>query len=305
MKTIRWLLLLLMLLGVVACQGGNVAEPDAVDATQTPLPPAEPTPEPTPTPATELTMNLNEPFALPAGMSVAVSGTDLVLTFSRVVEDSRCPTQVSCFWTGRAVVDVEVKVGNAAAQTITFDTNPAPSELLDTITVNGYTIHLQSLDPYPEHPDNPIPFEAYTATLVVSETSEEPLTTEPVPAPTEAIVSPEARLNEPFILGGGQTIILSDADLQLTFTQVLEDSRCPKQVDCFWSGRIIIEVAVQQGAAAPQLINLQTSTAPSETADTVEVLGYTIFLATVDPYPDEPLVTIPFESYQATLTVSQ
>lgn len=167
MKTIRWLFLLIMVWGAVACQGqgGDVAEPDAVDATQTPLPPAESTPEPD----TELTMNLNEPFALPAGKSVQVTGTDVVLTFAAVVEDSRCPTMVNCFWTGRAVVDVDVKVGDAAAQTITFDTNPAPTELLDTITVDGYTIHLESLDPYPEHPDNPIPFEAYTATLIVSQ----------------------------------------------------------------------------------------------------------------------------------------
>ena len=301
MKTIRWLFLLIILLGAVACQGGEAAEPDTVESTVTPLPSVEPTPEP----ATELTMNLNEPFALPAGESVQVTGSDLVLTFSHVVEDSRCPTMVSCFWAGRAVVEIEVQEGAAALQTITFDTNPAPTELRDTVTVSGYTIHLQSLDPYPEHPDNPIPFEAYTATLIMSEAVEEPLATEPGPTPTEVTMAQEAQLNKLFILAGGQTIALTDADLQLTFTQVLEDSRCPKQVDCFWSGRIIIEITVQQGDEAPQTIALQTSTAPSEKKDTVEVLGYTIFLENVDPYPDDLDVTIPFEAYQARLMVRQ
>lgn len=301
MKKIHWLFLLVMLLGIVACQGGDVAETDVVDATVTSPTPVEPTPEP----ETELTMNLNEPFVLPAGASVQVTGTDLRLTFSAVVEDSRCPTMVSCFWTGRAVVDIEVQIGEDTSQTITFDTNPAPTELLDTVDVNGYTVHLESLDPYPEHPDNPIPFEAYTATLIVSEIVMEPSATEPVPAPTEVLMAEEGRLNEPFILAGGQSIILSDANLQLTFTQVVEDSRCPKQVDCFWSGRIIIEVVVQQGSDAPQMITLETSVAPSEETNTAVVLGYTVYLANVDPYPDDPDVTIPFEAYQATLTVSQ
>lgn len=301
MMKIRWLFLLVMLLGIVACQGGTVAESDEVDATVTSLVPVEPTPEP----ETELTMNLNEPFALPAGEGVQVTDTDLRLTFSAVVEDSRCPTMVSCFWTGRAVVHIEVQIGKDASQTITFDTNPAPTELLDTVDVNGYTVHLESLDPYPEHLDNPIPFEAYTATLIVSEMVMEPNATELVPAPTEVLMAEEAQLNEPFILAGGQSIILSDANLQLTFTQVVEDSRCPKQVDCFWSGRIMIEVAVQQGSDAPQMITLETSVAPSEETNTVKVLGYTVYLANVDPYPDDPDVTIPFEAYQATLTVSQ
>lgn len=301
MMKIRWLFLLVMLLGTVACQGGAVAESDEVDATATSPTPVEPTPEL----EIELIMNLNEPFALPAGESVQVTGTDLQLTFVAVTEDSRCPTMVSCFWTGRAVVDIKVQIGTAPPKTITFDTNPAPSELLDTVDVNGYTIHLESLDPYPEHPDNPIPFEAYTATLIVSEMVMEPSATEPVPAPTEVLMTQEAQLNEPFILASGQSIILSDADLQLTFTQIVEDSRCPKQVDCFWSGRIVIELAVQKGFDAPQMITLETSVAPSEETNTVEALGYTVYLANVDPYPDDPDVTIPFEAYQATLTVSQ
>lgn len=301
MKKTIWQFMLMLLLGLVACQGGNVTEENAAAPTFTPLSLVEPTSEP----ETELAMNLNEPFALPAGESVWVTGTDLQVSFTKVVEDSRCPTQVNCFWTGRAVIEMEVQQGAAAPQTITFDTNPAPTELHDTIEVNGYTIHLKSLDPYPQHPDNPIPFEAYSATLVATETVEEPIATEPVPLPTQTMMEQEAKLDELFILAAGREITLTDADLQLTFMGVLEDSRCPRQVDCFWSGRIIIEIEVQQGDGVPQPVVLQTSTAPSEKKDTVEVLGYTIFLENVDPYPDDPAVTIPFEAYQARLMVRQ
>ncbi len=160
MKKLIYLFSLVLLL--VACQGGDAGEPTAEEPTSMPITPSEPTIEGV------LTMNLHEPFALPAGESVSVAATDLRVTFTNVVEDSRCPTDVECFWTGRAVVEMEVQAGTDAPQTITFDTNPAPTELRDTIEVAGYSIHLQSLDPYPKTPD-PISFADYVATVVVSQ----------------------------------------------------------------------------------------------------------------------------------------
>lgn len=162
MQKLIYLLTLGLLL--VACQGGDVGEPGTDEATATLTATVEPTLQ---VPQAE-EVNLGEPFVLQAGKTVTVVGTGMQLTFTAVVEDSRCPTDVECFWTGRAVVEMEVQAGDDAPQTITFDTNPAPTELRDTIEVAGYSIHLQSLDPYPKTPD-PIPFADYQATLVVSQ----------------------------------------------------------------------------------------------------------------------------------------
>ncbi len=177
-KKLSWLLIVGLLLALVACQGqggdvpdANATEPGATEPTDRPTLTSEPTPEAAATdgPATELTINLDELFVLPAGASALVAGTDLRLTFTQVVEDSRCPTDVDCVWAGRALVEMEVQLGAAAAQTIVFDTDTTATERMDTVQVNGYTIHLQSLDPYPQTADAPIPFADYQATIVVSQ----------------------------------------------------------------------------------------------------------------------------------------
>lgn len=291
MKKLIVLFVLMFLL--VACQGGNANEPSAEEPTAMPTSTTEP--------GTELTLNLNEPFALPAGETVGVADTGLYLTFTNVVEDSRCPTDVECFWTGRAVVEMEVQAKDDTPQTITFDTNPAPSELRDTIAVAGYAIHLQSLDPYPKTPD-PISFADYVATVIVTLAAEESMATKPAPQSTP---EPDMRLDEPFVLAAGQTVTMTDTGLRLTFISVTEDSRCPTQVTCVWAGQVIIELEVQSGSEPPQTMMIQTPTNPSGGKDTIEVSGYTIFLENVAPYPADPNVPIPLADYRVTLVVSQ
>lgn len=37
----------------------------------------------------------------------------------------------------------------------------------------------------------------------------------------------------------GQTVFLEGTGLSITFVDVLEDSRCPQGMECFWEGRIL------------------------------------------------------------------
>lgn len=48
---------------------------------------------------------------LPLGEEVRV-GDALRLVFTRVVEDSRCPVDVTCVWEGNAVVEIGVALGS-------------------------------------------------------------------------------------------------------------------------------------------------------------------------------------------------
>lgn len=138
-------LLALVLVGLVGvgCHGGQQARADTVDA------------------------RLDRPFVLSGGQQAAITGEPLRLRFTEVPEDSRCPTEVECFWTGQARIVVVVDDGRAGEQTIEFNTNPAPGQNRQTVQAGSYEITLQALDPYPRTPDDVPPLSEYRATLLV------------------------------------------------------------------------------------------------------------------------------------------
>jgi hypothetical protein len=110
--------------------------------------------------------NLNEPFTLAGGQEGLIASEKLRLGFAEVLEDSRCPTQVECFWTGQARIAVSVYPEASSSTKVEFNTNPAPGQTVEVAQVGPYSIELKSLDPYPQTPDA-IAFEDYRATLVV------------------------------------------------------------------------------------------------------------------------------------------
>ena len=88
------------------------------------------------------------------------------MRFSELLEDSRCPTEVECFWTGQARIAVIVQPTGRPSTTAYFNTNPAPGENVHTVRAGEYSVELK-LEPYPRTPDDPISFEDYRATLLV------------------------------------------------------------------------------------------------------------------------------------------
>ncbi|HUM70447.1 MAG TPA: hypothetical protein PLK31_16565, partial [Chloroflexota bacterium] len=108
-----WPVCLLLAVALAACtQTTGNTEPTAPEEAPTDLPPTEaaatPTAVPRPTytavplPTSAPAADLNEPFALAGGAETMVGTEGLTLYFESVLEDSRCPTQVNCFWTGQA-----------------------------------------------------------------------------------------------------------------------------------------------------------------------------------------------------------
>jgi hypothetical protein len=83
------------------------------------------------------------------------------------VENSRCPTDVECFWTGQARITVDAEPDQNAPASLEFNTNPAPGQGTLTNDVGGYAIELRSLDPYPKTPDDSPALTDYSATLVM------------------------------------------------------------------------------------------------------------------------------------------
>jgi hypothetical protein len=143
MKKWTWPLVVLVGFALISCHVGGPARADVLE------------------------FSPNEPFQLGGGQDALIRGEKLRVRFTDVLEDSRCPTQVECFWTGQARIAIEVRPDGSGPTTVQFNTNPAPGQTVKAATVGQYSIELQSLEPYPQTPDDPISFEDYRATLVV------------------------------------------------------------------------------------------------------------------------------------------
>jgi len=109
--------------------------------------------------------SLNEEFTLAPGQSATVNGTNVRLTFDRVKEDSRCPTDVTCIWEGDAVVVLKVR---AAAEEATREVHTQGGDTRSRKARAGdYMVTLVRLDPAPRS-TAPIEAPAYRATLLVA-----------------------------------------------------------------------------------------------------------------------------------------
>jgi hypothetical protein len=121
--------------------------------------------------ADDVEFHLNEAFALAGGQDAVIAGEKLRMRFEQVLEDSRCPAQVECFWTGQARIAIVVQPAESTPTMVAFNTNPAPGQNVQTARVGEYAIELVSLEPYPQTPDDALAVEQYRATLVVRKSS--------------------------------------------------------------------------------------------------------------------------------------
>lgn len=102
----------------------------------------------------------------------------------------------------------------------------------------------------------------------------------------------DVALGTEFTLAPGQSVTAGDDGLRVRFEGVAEDSRCPKDAICIWSGQVIVEVTTGRDGARHSL-------KPDETA-TVD--GYRLKLVRVEPYPSSEAPIEPSQ-YRATFVV--
>ena len=124
--------------------------------------------------------SMNEPFVLVYGDAAMLDGGKLMIAFERVVEDSRCPTDVMCAWSGQAVVALRIEAQGEMAQTVELGgftdyegvLRPQRPELETTpsTTFAGYTVELLAVTPYPAHNATPPTPEEYQVQVQVSST---------------------------------------------------------------------------------------------------------------------------------------
>ena len=105
---------------------------------------------------------VGEPFTLGVKEAIAISGTSMVIEFTGVSGDSRCPANAVCIQGGDAVVHIRVTGGG----TSTYELHTGDDSR--SAVVHGlYRIALMQLQPYP-FSAQPVAPNDYRATLTVT-----------------------------------------------------------------------------------------------------------------------------------------
>lgn len=116
-------------------------------------------------------VNLNEIFTLKFGECVTVKPDNFDIGYCEVISDSRCPTNLMCFWEGVAEIKVWICEPGQAANLIKLPIYGyvALEDTMKHVTVDtlGYRFSLLQLDPYPyEHEERD--YSEYEATIFIS-----------------------------------------------------------------------------------------------------------------------------------------
>lgn len=130
-------------------------------------------------------------------------------------------------------------------------------------------------------------------------------------APQPAAPPPSAEQHE---IGFHATGLFNDGALAVTFSDLAEDSRCPLDVDCVWSGMVTVLLTVAAEGQPAETITMggfSTSTGaiqkaiPDQTGPaTVEYAGSTLHLIAVRPYPVHAAQPTPSEEYSVMIAVT-
>lgn len=115
-----------------------------------------------------LTPGSSDTVFLTYGETVVVEPEVLSITFEGVLQDSRCPLTVECFWEGVAIIQLQLETPPEELTTIALASHDnVPMEVGTVVDTLGYRIELVSIIPYPVTTD-PIPLPEYVATLFIS-----------------------------------------------------------------------------------------------------------------------------------------
>ena len=116
-------------------------------------------------------VNINETFTLKCGESVIVKPDNLDLGFYEVISDSRCPTNLRCFWEGVAEIKVWICEPGQSAKFIKLPIygNVTYEDTIRHVVVDtlGYQLSLLHLDPYPDEFEER-DYSEYEATIFIS-----------------------------------------------------------------------------------------------------------------------------------------
>lgn len=108
-------------------------------------------------------------------------------------------------------------------------------------------------------------------------------------------------LDREFTLAIGESAGIEDQNMEITFLQVLEDSRCPRNVTCIWAGRVSAAVEITGSQPGYKMVLTQPGLSGQPATETYKEYE---FAFNVTPYPESGK-QIASEEYRLNLTVSK
>lgn len=98
--------------------------------------------------------------------------------------------------------------------------------------------------------------------------------------------SEAVRDGETFTLKVGESARIPDLGVVVRFTEVLEDSRCPTHLNCFWTGRVRAAFVAERGRmTAPFVLEGFVEGTPQGGGPSADVLDFVVELQALAPYP--------------------
>lgn len=112
----------------------------------------------------------------------------------------------------------------------------------------------------------------------------------------------EASLGQQFPLAIGQRAQIAGENLKISFKEVIEDSRCARDVTCIWEGRVVSLLEITRDGEVTEITLTQPGMTDQPAVESHQ--GYS-FTFNVEPYPEEAEKPIESGEYRLLLTVSK
>ena len=112
----------------------------------------------------------------------------------------------------------------------------------------------------------------------------------------------QASLSSEFSLSVGQSARITSEAMDIKFIDVTEDSRCPRDVQCIWAGRVSCDIEITKDGST-NTITL-TDTAGSGSSEGITYQNYKIIFS-VSPYPAKAEEKIAKGDYRLSMTVNK
>ena len=108
----------------------------------------------TQTSKTETTVATNNTVTIGLDKQVKIPNSKVSLQFREVVEESRCPVDVTCIWEGIAIINIEGISGNEKTNFQVGTRDFLPKNVTKSFSFSGYRFTLTDLKPYPGGKDD-------------------------------------------------------------------------------------------------------------------------------------------------------
>lgn len=97
----------------------------------------------------------------------------------------------------------------------------------------------------------------------------------------------------------GESVTFKDHGIKLNFLDVLDDSRCPSDVDCVWEGTVSLMINIQYNSQ-----DLGNFILNSSNLHKASFMGYYVKFKELEPYPISTEIILK-TSYNATFIVAE